>query len=63
MTAAVCEKMALSHERKSAQTKNCHCEPVTEVAGVAIRISPEMYRLPTFLRRTDSHAILRDGSE
>ena len=56
MTAAVPLKEKRTNE-------NCHCEPVTEVAGVAIRISPEMYRLPTFLRRTDSHATLRDGSE
>ncbi len=48
---------------KMHKQKNCHCEPVTAVTGVAIRIPLEMFRLLAFLRRTDSHASVRYFSE
>ena len=36
------QKEAVSIKKKYT-TKNCHCEPVTEVTGVAIRIPLEMF--------------------
>lgn len=36
---------------KMRKWKNCHCEPATDVTGVAIRILLEMFSIPTFLRK------------
>ena len=35
---------------------SCHCEPVTDVTGVAIRIPRKQHVFSTLCRRTDSHA-------
>ena len=40
----------------TASQKSCHCEPVTDVTGVAIRFPLTLFGLPALLRGTDSHA-------
>ena len=52
----------LSHESNPAQKKELSLQR-RPMSPVAIRIPLEMHRLPSFFRRTDSLAILWDGSQ